>query len=402
MNQMTFRPRLSRIALPLVVSLALAACGGPRAKTGDLAELETLRAREYSAEIRKPFADEPEPNLKRLRQSANELVKLSDAYYELSLESFDERDPANTDARAKIALMYYRAAENYARSADARVRLNQANQRYQEQLSRRNDYQKRLQGEQELVTLLETIQTLFKRNEELRRSLDSFEERAKSESRSIYALQEARIKKTEAEGLKAPDFAGAKFGEAQNLLARAETFYNDEKFDDAYQTALQAQEAFKNASDVSRAQWTEEQDKLLRNTESQAIYERAQKEFGVRNAFIDARGIVVVTSGIFDGRSSGLSNGGRTLLDKVVEIAKQYKNHSIVIEGHTDDRGDDASNQSLSQARANAVQDYFLQRALATARLSVQAFGESKPRFQGQQAAERDKNNRVEIIFRGK
>ena len=152
----------------------------------------------------------------------------------------------------------------------------------------------------------------------------------------------------------------------------------------------------------SRAQWTEEQDKLLRNTESQAIYERAQKEFGVRNAFIDARGIVVVTSGIFEGRSSGLSNSGRTLLDKVVDIAKQFKNHSIVIEGHTDDRGDDASNQSLSQARANAVQDYFLQRALATARLSVQAFGESKPRFQGQQAAERDKNNRVEIIFRGK
>ena len=122
----------------------------------------------------------------------------------------------------------------------------------------------------------------------------------------------------------------------------------------------------------------------------------------MRNAFIDARGIVVVTSGIFDGRSSGLSNSGRILLDKVVDIAKQFKNHSIVIEGHTDDRGDDASNQSLSQARANAVQDYFLQRALATARLSVQAFGESKPRFQGQQAAERDKNNRVEIIFRGK
>lgn len=396
------RPNISRLALPFVVSFTFAACGGARVKTGDLAELETLRGREYAAEIRKPAADEPDANLKKLRQSANDLVKQSDAYYSLALDSFDERDPANTDANAKIALMYFRAAENYARSADARIRLNQANQRYQEQLSRRNDYQKRLQSEQELVTLLETIQTLFKRNEELRRSLDSFEERAKSESRSIYALQEARIKKTEAEGLKAPDFSGAKFNEAMNLLARAETLYNDDKFDDAYQVALQAQESFKNASDLSRSRWTEEQDKLLRNTESQAIYERAQKEFGVRSAFIDARGIVVVTSGIFDGRSSGLSDDGRALLDKVIEIAKQFKNHSVVIEGHTDDRGDDTSNQSLSQARANAVQDYFLQRALATGRLTVQSFGESKPRFDNQQPAEREKNNRVEIIFRGK
>lgn len=402
MNPSVSRSRLIRLALPAALSLTILACGGPRPKTGDLAELETLRAREYSAEIRKPAADEPDANLKKLRQSANDLVKQSDAFYERALESFDERDPVNTDARGKIALMYYRAAENYARSADARVRLNQANQRYQEQLFRRNDYQKRLQSEQELVTLLETIQTLFKRNEELRRSLDSFEERAKSESRSIYALQEARIKKTEAEGLKAPDFAGGKFNEAMNLLARAETLYNDDKYDDAYQVALQAQEAFKNASDQSRSQWTEEQDKLLRNTESQAIYERAQKEFGVRSAFVDARGIVVVTSGIFEGRSSGLSDDGRALLDKVIEIAKQFKNHSIVIEGHTDDRGDDASNQSLSQARANSVQDYFLQRALATGRLGVQAFGESKPRFDNQQPSERDKNNRVEIIFRGK
>ena len=67
MTHLNRRIRLSRLALPLAFSLALVACGGPRPKTGDLAELETLRAREYSAEIRKPAADEPEPNLKRLR-----------------------------------------------------------------------------------------------------------------------------------------------------------------------------------------------------------------------------------------------------------------------------------------------------------------------------------------------
>jgi outer membrane protein OmpA-like peptidoglycan-associated protein len=398
---MTFAAARRAVA-PVLVSLLLAACGAGPEKVGLLKELDTLRSREYTQVIRADAAQESDPNIQKLRQSANTLIKNSDTYYEQAMEAWDSGDQQTTDIFAEIGLIYYRAAENYARSADARVRLNEANQRYQEQLSRKNDYQRRLQAEQELVTLLETIQTLFERNEELRRSLATIEEQARAESRAIYALQEARIKQTEAEGLKAPDFARAQFAEAQNLLAQAQTFYNDEKFEETYQTALQAQQAFKTAADAARPRFSEEQDRLLRDTESQSIYERGQREFGAASAFVDARGIVIVVSGIFDGRTAGLSDAGRQQVDKVVALAREFRNHAIVIEGHTDDRGSDQSNQALSQTRANSVQDYFLQRSVASSRVSVQAFGESKPRFDNQQPAEREKNNRVEIIFRGR
>jgi OOP family OmpA-OmpF porin len=51
----------------------------------------------------------------------------------------------------------------------------------------------------------------------------------------------------------------------------------------------------------------------------------------------------------------------------------------VRIEGHTDNRGDDAYNLQLSQERAASVRAYLVKQGVAAKRLSSIGYGETQP-----------------------
>lgn len=68
----------------------------------------------------------------------------------------------------------------------------------------------------------------------------------------------------------------------------------------------------------------------------------------------------------------------------------------LEIDAHTDSRGDDAYNQRLSEARAQAVADFFLQRRISSSRIRIQAHGKRQIK-----SLEDADNRRAELrIFR--
>lgn len=70
-----------------------------------------------------------------------------------------------------------------------------------------------------------------------------------------------------------------------------------------------------------------------------------------------------------------------------------------VIEGHTDNVGDDAANQKLSEERAEAVKDYLVKNCqVAAERLGTVGFGSSKPIADNANEEGRAKNRRVELV----
>ena len=69
------------------------------------------------------------------------------------------------------------------------------------------------------------------------------------------------------------------------------------------------------------------------------------------------------------------------------------------IEGHTDDRADDAYNLDLSQRRAQAVADWFVTNGwLTPARITVILLGESSPAYPNDSDESRARNRRVVLI----
>jgi outer membrane protein OmpA-like peptidoglycan-associated protein len=220
-----------------------------------------------------------------------------------------------------------------------------------------------------------------------------------SESRSVYAIQEARILQREAEGVKADEFATQQYTGANASLTRAAAHYDEGDYEAAYDIALRSMEEYRLAIETSQPNFLAEQDNILRDGQNQAIFEDAQRRFGAELAFIDARGIVVVVPGLFARGSSNKVDERIYLLDEILTILRSYDNRQILIEGHSQDRGSSENNMALSQTRSSEVQDYFLQRAISASRLSTAGFGEEAPRFDNRTDGGRADNDRVEIIF---
>lgn len=84
-------------------------------------------------------------------------------------------------------------------------------------------------------------------------------------------------------------------------------------------------------------------------------------------------------------------------LDELATILKKYEQANLLIEGHTDSQGDDASNLILSQKRSEAVKTYLMGRGIMESRLTAKGYGEANPIADNGSSAGRAKNRRVEL-----
>lgn len=98
----------------------------------------------------------------------------------------------------------------------------------------------------------------------------------------------------------------------------------------------------------------------------------------------------------FDFDSAKLRPEAEAQLDEAVDVLKG-RDDVILIEvaGHTDDIGDAAYNQNLSERRAQSVADYLVSKGIERSRLKVVGYGETRPAVPNTSRENRQKNRRV-------
>lgn len=84
-------------------------------------------------------------------------------------------------------------------------------------------------------------------------------------------------------------------------------------------------------------------------------------------------------------------------LDKVADTLLKAKNWTLEIQGHTDDKGSDKYNLTLSQNRADSVKKYLVSKGVSADTITATGFGESQPLVPNDSDANREKNRRVEF-----
>jgi OOP family OmpA-OmpF porin len=91
-------------------------------------------------------------------------------------------------------------------------------------------------------------------------------------------------------------------------------------------------------------------------------------------------------------------------LDVAGAVLAKWPELKIEIGGHTDSRGSNQLNQKLSEARANAVKDYIIQKypSLKPEQYTVKGYGESKPVVTNNSPENMALNRRVEFVVLNK
>ena len=85
------------------------------------------------------------------------------------------------------------------------------------------------------------------------------------------------------------------------------------------------------------------------------------------------------------------------ILDAIAKVMIDNPTYKLFIGGHTDDVGNDVTNMTLSQNRADAVAKYLITKSVDPLRISSTGFGETTPVDNNKTAAGRTRNRRVEF-----
>jgi outer membrane protein OmpA-like peptidoglycan-associated protein len=97
--------------------------------------------------------------------------------------------------------------------------------------------------------------------------------------------------------------------------------------------------------------------------------------------------------------SAKLSAKAQQALDNLVPQLQENKTWSVKVFGHTDNTGSDKVNDALSVKRAESVKKYLSKKGIEAERISVKGMGSSKPVVCNDDANNRAKNRRVEVII---
>ena len=99
----------------------------------------------------------------------------------------------------------------------------------------------------------------------------------------------------------------------------------------------------------------------------------------------------------FETGSATLTPKGRAVLDEISPTLAKLANKSFAIVGHTDNAGNRASNLALSQARAESVKGYLVNKGIDPATMSTSGVGPDQPVAGNDSDAGRARNRRIEF-----
>lgn len=110
--------------------------------------------------------------------------------------------------------------------------------------------------------------------------------------------------------------------------------------------------------------------------------------------------LITFDSGLLFGFDSyALQSETKSNLTQLANTLKKYDDTNILVEGHTDNTGDDNYNQSLSEKRAAEVKSYLAGQQVGESRITTKGYGEKQPLGPNDTEAGKKSNRRVEVAI---
>lgn len=102
---------------------------------------------------------------------------------------------------------------------------------------------------------------------------------------------------------------------------------------------------------------------------------------------------------LFGFDSATLQSDSKDNLSQLATSLKQYPDSDIIIVGHTDSKGSEEYNLSLSNRRSDAAKTYLVSQGVPSSRIQAQGRGELEPIADNSLESGREQNRRVEVAI---
>ena len=214
------------------------------------------------------------------------------------------------------------------------------------------------------------------------------------------AINDALAALKEAQAVDADVHAAATFSAAEAKLKLATDALGKNKPKDAQSYAIDAKagaEAAKNEAAPKYATTEADQAKLARQ---KALFDAVSGISGVSASMV-AGGVQVSIVEAFSSSAGSVNIVPmmEATFVKLAEVQKQYGDYALVIEGHTDSKGNKSKNLQLSDSRAKSVMAFLAAQGVPPDKMSALGKGSAEPVADNKTKDGRAKNRRIEILF---
>lgn len=126
---------------------------------------------------------------------------------------------------------------------------------------------------------------------------------------------------------------------------------------------------------------------------------RPEEKEQMEQVWSESGGVVSFPGINFATGSAEITDEFARVLDGAANLINEHPEIQLLeIQGHTDNTGNDAINNPLSQARADAVRNYLISRGVDPSRLVAKGYGSTKPVATNATEAGRYQNRRIDIV----
>ena len=339
----------------------------------------------------------------------------AELYYRESRQFRYDAQEAYEDGEVELAREYaiwsrlrYRTAIAVAKQYAAKERLDAANAKVatrNPELTAINQERNKLNEEVGELERQVAVARRKKEDAEKRRTsggtttfVSSGKNEAELASMADDKIRQVESARSEATAVRADENAASTFNRAENLLKslRALRAQKPIPYDQISSSAETAISAYRDAAREAQPGFKEQVAKEDPEARRKALAAAAQDALGAQNASLVGEAVLVIAPSSFESGGSSPNSGGRTMIDAIVKLAKNYDEFSLSIEAYTAP-GDATENLAVSQLRARKIEDALVEAGIDKGRItSAKGQGQENVRYPDQKS----RNERFEITFR--
>ncbi|MCK6571470.1 OmpA family protein [Myxococcota bacterium] len=366
---MKFQRSLTTL-LAAALALGLAACGGPPVKTQAMNEYEAMRIDLYAQTVEERFP---------------ELAHEAKAAYRKAEEAHDDDEPELALHYTRIATFKWRTAAAKSRAQDAADATLSAENRVKIAEDELKDATRRKQSAHDALAQAQKIKALegqMVRDEKAKR------------------LGGVAAKVRDAVGMEAARHAPNELAKAEVSLKAAQDAFASGKLKDADKLTDTANVDADVLIAAVKPKYDAEKRERDLDARLRALLEKTDKGVvpGAKGKIIQ-RGFVLTLRGTFAPAKAEIAADQTFSVDRVADLAKEFSEFKLAIEGHTDNQGRKDANLTTSQNRAQAVLSYLAAKGVDVSRMSALGKGDTEPVADNRTKAGREQNRRVDVVF---